>query len=100
MLLKRITQVDGIMADLGISSHQIDTPERGFSYRFEAELDMRMDTRGGVTATELLNELDEEDLMVIFRNYGELRNARKVAKTIVARRVGAKISTTTQLENV
>ncbi|MEL6135071.1 MAG: 16S rRNA (cytosine(1402)-N(4))-methyltransferase RsmH, partial [Bacteroidota bacterium] len=100
LLLKRITKVDGILADLGISSHQIDTPERGFSYRFEAELDMRMDVRQETTAAQILNEAEEGELVRIFWNYGELKNARKVARNIVSRRIGAKISTTTQLENI
>ncbi|MEO1417050.1 MAG: 16S rRNA (cytosine(1402)-N(4))-methyltransferase RsmH [Bacteroidota bacterium] len=100
LLLKRITQVDGILADLGISSHQIDTPERGFSYRFDAELDMRMDVRQERTAADILNEAEEEELLRIFWNYGELKNARKVVRNIISRRIGAKISTTSQLENI
>ncbi len=78
--LNGVTQVDGILADLGISSHQIDSPERGFSTRFEGPLDMRMDQKGNLTAAKILNEYPEADLHKIFGMYGELKNARTAAK--------------------
>lgn len=84
--LNGVTQVDGILADLGISSHQIDSPARGFSTRFEGPLDMRMDQQGKVTAAKILNQASEESLHKIFGMYGELKNARTVAKAIVMAR--------------
>ncbi|GAB4419650.1 MAG: 16S rRNA (cytosine(1402)-N(4))-methyltransferase RsmH [Bacteroidia bacterium] len=92
--------VDGILADLGISSHQIDTAERGFSYRFDAMLDMRMNPQGGRTAADLLNEADEADLLHYFRAYGELPNARKLAGLIVATRRSQRITMTRQFEAI
>lgn len=100
LLRKRITQVDGILADLGISSHQIDTPERGFSFRFPADLDMRMDQRQEQTAADLLNELEEEELAKLFRDLGEIPNAKKLARLIVARRFPGGIRTTEQFEGI
>jgi 16S rRNA (cytosine1402-N4)-methyltransferase len=79
-------QVDGILADLGISSHQIDSPERGFSTRFEGPLDMRMDQKGKLTAAKILNEYPETDLHKIFGMYGELKNARTAAKAVIEAR--------------
>lgn len=93
MFLKRylklngVSQVDGILADLGISSHQIDSPARGFSTRFGGPLDMRMDTSVSQTAAVVLNTYPEQELHKIFGMYGELRNARTVARLIVQRRV-------------
>jgi 16S rRNA (cytosine1402-N4)-methyltransferase len=84
--LSGVTQVDGILADLGISSHQIDSPERGFSTRFEGPLDMRMDQKGNITAAKILNEYPEADLHKIFGMYGELKNARTAAKAVIAAR--------------
>lgn len=98
--MKRIAGVDGILADLGVSSHQLDTAERGFSYRFDAPLDMRMDTSHGKTAAEVLNETDEEDLVRIFSQYGEVTNSRKLARTIVVKRSVAPITHTQQFEGV
>ncbi|MDX2250217.1 MAG: 16S rRNA (cytosine(1402)-N(4))-methyltransferase RsmH [Bacteroidia bacterium] len=95
-----IGSVDGILADLGISSHQIDTPERGFSYRFEAPLDMRMDTTQPLTAADILNETDEPELVSIFSRYGEVPNSRKLARTIVGGRKRAPLSTTRQFETL
>jgi 16S rRNA (cytosine1402-N4)-methyltransferase len=92
--LNGITQVDGILADLGISSHQIDSPERGFSTRFEGPLDMRMDQQGKLTAAKILNEYSEAELHKIFGMYGELKNARTAAKSVVMAR-GLKPFTTT-----
>ena len=88
--------VDGIIADLGVSSHQFDTPERGFSHRFEGDLDMRMDSTRGISATQVVNEYPEERLADIFRRYGELANARRIAQLIVNNREKG-IRTTLQL---
>jgi 16S rRNA (cytosine1402-N4)-methyltransferase len=82
-----VTTVDGVMADLGISSHQIDSPARGFSTRFDGPLDMRMDRNANQTAANILNSYPEEDLHKIFGMYGELKNARTVARLISQRRV-------------
>ena len=84
--LRGVDQVDGILADLGVSSHQFDEGERGFSYRFDALLDMRMNAREGKTAADVLNTLDEEELQRIFSVYGEVRNAKTLAQAVVARR--------------
>lgn len=85
--LHRIDKVDGILGDLGISSHQIDTAERGFSTRFEGELDMRMDRGNSLTASELINTYSEADLHKILGKYGEVRNARTLARAIVSQRI-------------
>ena len=84
--LRGADQVNGILADLGVSSHQFDAGERGFSYRFDAMLDMRMNAREGRTAADLLNDLDEGELQRIFGTYGEVRNAKTLAQAVVARR--------------
>jgi len=89
--------VDGILADLGVSSHQFNEAERGFSLRFDAELDMRMNVKSDLTAAKILNEYEEEQLIEVLRNYGELRNARKIARAIVLARAEAPIKTTFQL---
>jgi 16S rRNA (cytosine1402-N4)-methyltransferase len=78
-----IESIDGLIADLGVSFHQFDVPERGFSFRQDAPLDMRMNKSGPVTAANLLNTLDEESLANVFYNFGELTNSRKIAKEIV-----------------
>ena len=80
------TQVDAILADLGVSGHHFDDETRGFSFRFDADLDMRMNKRGGETAAELLNNASEEELARIFKLYGELNCARKLASRIVKTR--------------
>jgi 16S rRNA (cytosine1402-N4)-methyltransferase len=98
--LNGVTQVDGILADLGISSHQIDSPERGFSTRFEGPLDMRMNQKGKQTAAKILNEYPEADLHKIFGMYGELKNARTAAKAVVAARTSKSIVTTLDLKVV
>lgn len=89
--------VDGILADLGVSSHQLDTAERGFSYRFEAELDMRMNTLDGPTAAEVLNTYTAEELQRIFSEYGEVRNARTLALACVQLRSQQPFRTTGEL---
>jgi 16S rRNA (cytosine1402-N4)-methyltransferase len=96
--LNGVNEVDGILADLGISSHQIDSPERGFSTRFEGPLDMRMDQKGKLTAAKILNEYSEADLHKIFGMYGELKNARTAAKAVSMARGGKPFSTTEDLK--
>ncbi len=81
-----VTRVDGVLADLGISSHQIDSPERGFSTRFDGPLDMRMDKRSALTAAKILQEYPEEKLHKIFGMYGEVKNAKTVARTLSGHR--------------
>jgi len=85
-----IAQVQGVLLDLGVSSPQIDTPERGFSFRFDAPLDMRMDTTRGETAADFLARADERQLTQVIRDYGEERFAVQVAKALVARREGGR----------
>jgi 16S rRNA (cytosine1402-N4)-methyltransferase len=97
--LHGVTQVNGILADLGISSHQIDSPERGFSTRFEGPLDMRMDQHAGTTAAKVLNEYPEEQLHKIFGMYGELKNARTAARLIAQFRVDRPLEKTTDLKS-
>lgn len=97
--LNGVTQVDGVLADLGISSHQIDSPERGFSTRFEGPLDMRMDRTSKQTAATLLNEYSEEELHRIFGMYGELKNARTAAKAVTIARSQKPLTTTLELKN-
>ena len=91
--------VDGILADLGVSSHHFDDAERGFSFRFDAPLDMRMNRRDGITAAELLNTMPEEPMANMFYMYGELRNARRIAAAIVKARAVKPIETTQDLIN-
>ncbi len=94
------TKVDGILADLGVSSHQFDEAERGFSIRFEADLDMRMNQQSKKTAATVLNEYDENQLKHIFRAYGEVENAYKLVKLITDARITQPISTTEQLKTI
>ena len=93
-----LKEIDGVLADLGVSSHQFDTAERGFSFRYDAPLDMRMNKEGTITAADIINTYSQEDLERIFRIYGELDNARKVAQLIVASRAKAEIKTTQDLD--
>ncbi|MCQ2185734.1 MAG: 16S rRNA (cytosine(1402)-N(4))-methyltransferase RsmH [Bacteroidales bacterium] len=90
--------IDGVLADLGVSSHQFDTPERGFSFRFDAPLDMRMNTRAGKTAADIVNSYDEQDLEKILRVYGEVDGSRKAASLIVRMRNQRSILTTGDLK--
>jgi len=85
--LKGFKEVDGILADLGVSSHQFDVPERGFSIRFNADLDMRMDPNGGLTAAEVLNTYSEDKLHKLFGIYGEVKNAKSLARAVVTARL-------------
>ena len=82
----QVEQVDGILADLGVSSHHFDDSERGFSFRFDGNLDMRMNKRAGITAADVVNTYDEERLANIFYLYGELKNSRKIASAIAKAR--------------
>ena len=95
-----IEQIDGLLADLGVSSHHFDDETRGFSFRFDAPLDMRMNKRSGVTAAEILNNFDEEQLANIFYIYGELKNARKIATAITKARGEKAIETTGDLMQI
>ena len=88
-----VGEVDGLLADLGVSSHHFDDQERGFSFRFEGALDMRMNTRGGQTAADILNNYSEEQLSDVFYLYGELKAARKLAAVIVKARQTQAIET-------
>jgi 16S rRNA (cytosine1402-N4)-methyltransferase len=98
--LHGVKQVDGILADLGVSSHQIDTPERGFSTRFDGELDMRIDKTAGKSARQVINKYAEEDLHKIFGMYGEIKNARTLAAAIVKARNEKQIKTNDDLKAV
>jgi len=90
--------IDGIIADLGVSSHQFDTPERGFSFRYDAALDMRMNTEGTTTAADILNTKSEKELERIFRLYGEVENSGRAARLVCAARESSPIMTTGDLE--
>lgn len=96
----QIEQVDGILADLGVSSHHFDDSARGFSFRFEGELDMRMNRNTNKTAADILNEYSEEKLAELFFMYGELRNARKIASSVKAYRSAKKIEETKDLLSI
>ncbi|MFZ1703045.1 MAG: 16S rRNA (cytosine(1402)-N(4))-methyltransferase RsmH [Saprospiraceae bacterium] len=95
-----VVEVDGILADLGVSSHQFDFPERGFSYRFDAPLDMRMNVESDLTAKDVLATYPEEKLVEIFSRYGEVRNTKQLARTLVKIRKSVSIPTTFALNNV
>ncbi len=95
-----VRQVDGILADLGVSSHQFDVPERGFSTRFDAGLDMRMNQNAVLNAYTVINEYEEGDLRKIFSEYGELNNAGAIANTIVLARKENPIRNTEQLKQI
>ena len=88
-----VEQLDGILADLGVSSHHFDDSERGFSFRFDGQLDMRMNKRAGMTAADIVNTYDEEKLADVFYLYGELKNSRKLAATIAKARQQKQITT-------
>ncbi len=95
-----IRKVDGILADFGVSSHQFDTAERGFSTRFDADLDMRMSQKNDVSAFDVINRYDYDGLRKVLFDYGELRNANALAKAIIASREERSIKTTEQLKEV
>ena len=95
-----VEKIDGLLADLGVSSHHLDDESRGFSFRFDAPLDMRMNKQAGKTAVDIVNDYDEEQLADIFYLYGELKNARKLAAAIVKARQAQRIATTGDLLQV
>ena len=95
-----IDKVDGIMLDLGVSSYQLDTAERGFSYREDAPLDMRMDTRQKMTARDIVNDYTEADLYRVIRDYGEDKFAKNIAKHIVQARAVKPVETTAELSEI
>ena len=97
--LNGINEVDGILADLGVSSHQFDEGERGFSIRFDASLDMRMDQRQTKTAADVLNQFSEQQLHKLFEQYGEVTNSKTLAKTIIETRRTAPFQTIENLKN-
>tara|TARA_X000000368_G_scaffold417027_1_gene412319 strand:- start:1679 stop:2584 length:906 start_codon:yes stop_codon:yes gene_type:complete len=98
--LNNISKIDGILADFGVSSYQIDQPERGFSYRFDADLDMRMDVKNSLTAYKIINKYSADDLIKIFKNYGDLTNSRKITRAIINSRENKEIKTTAQLNEI
>ena len=98
--LNNILKVDGILADFGISSHQIDKPDRGFSYRFNSDLDMRMDNNNPLSASHILNKYSSEDLNKIFKEYGELNNSSKITRAIITSRKKKNIKTTFELNDI
>ena len=100
MRYHEVEQVDGILADLGVSSHHFDDETRGFSFRFDAPLDMRMNKRDGMTAADVLNDYEEERLADIFYLYGELKGSRRLAAAIVKARTAHAIKTTQDLANI
>lgn len=95
-----VSHVDGIVLDLGVSSYQLDTEERGFSYRFDSELDMRMDRRQSLTAKQIINEYSEMELFHIIKDYGEDQFAKNIAKHIVRARAEKEIETTFELNEI
>lgn len=95
-----VTKVDGIVLDLGVSSYQLDTVERGFTYKYDTPLDMRMDQRQSLTARDIVNEYSEQDLYRIIRDYGEEQFAKNIAKHIVAARAKKPIETTYELNEL
>ncbi len=95
-----IRKVDGILADFGVSSHQFDKAERGFSTRFDADLDMRMSKKNNISAYDVVNTYNYDDLRKVLFNYGDLRNANAMAARIIAKREEAPIQTTEQLKDI
>ena len=98
--LEGVSKIDGLIADLGISSYQIDVPERGFAHRFENQIDMRMNTDSEFDASDILNSYKEEDLANIFYFYGEVNQSKKIAKRIIDSRSKQKIETVNQFKNI
>jgi len=95
-----VKKVDGILGDFGVSSHQFDVAERGFSTRFESKLDMRMNQQSTISAHEVVNNYEEKQLRAVLFNYGELRNAPKIARTIVSARKEGEIATSERLKEI
>jgi len=98
--MEGVCKIDGLLADLGVSSHQFDVAERGFSIRFDGELDMRMNTNSSLSAKEVVNEYAQQDLANVLYKYGELRNSRAIARAIVESSKQEAIITTNQLIDV
>ena len=96
----KISEIDGLLADFGISSHQIDNKNRGFSTRFNSELDMRMNSTQKINAKIIVNDYDKDQLEYIFKNFGELRNYKKVTEKIISERVKKSIETTGDLKKI
>ena len=96
----KIKEIDGLLADFGISSHQIDNENRGFSTRFNSELDMRMNSTQKINAKIIVNDYDKDQLEYIFKNFGELRNYKKVTEKIISERVKKSIETTGDLKKI
>ena len=96
----KINEIDGLLADFGISSHQIDNKDRGFSTRFNSELDMRMNSTQKIDAKTIVNDYDKDQLEYIFKNFGELRNYKKVAEKIISERAKRPIETTGDLKKI
>ncbi len=96
--LFQMIPVDGILADLGVSSHQIDTAERGFSTRFDAKIDMRMDQSLGTTALDILNAYSDDELFWVFKTYGELKNSKQISRLIIKAREEQPLSTTAEFK--
>lgn len=97
LIYEGVEEVDGIIADLGVSFHQFDTPERGFSFRFDTPLDMRMNSKGGKSAEDIINGYSQDELARILKEYGELNRAKVIAGAIVEARSEGRIRTTGQL---
>lgn len=97
---RMVRQIDGVLADLGVSSHQFDTPDRGFSTRFDGELDMRMNQSSKLSAKTIVNEYEEEDLARIFYDYGELQGSYRLAKEIIKARAEKPIETIEELKAI
>jgi len=98
--IESIQNYDGVLADLGVSSFQLDNPESGFTYRSDAILDLRMDKSKNITAADIINTFTEEDLANVFYQYGEEKNSRRISRTIVEKRAAKKIETTGQLVSI
>ena len=98
--IRAIKQVDGVLGDLGVSSHQFDTPERGFSTRFDGELDMRMNQNAKLSAKTIINEYEEEDLARIFYDFGELQGSYRLAREVVKARADKQIETIDELKQI
>jgi len=98
--IESLKYFDGVLADLGVSSFQLDNPESGFTFRTEAPLDLRMDKTKEVSAADVINSYDEQDLADIFFNYGEEKNSRKIARSIVQKRLIKKIETTKDISEI
>jgi 16S rRNA (cytosine1402-N4)-methyltransferase len=98
--IESIQSYDGVLADLGVSSFQLDNPVSGFTYRSDANLDLRMDKSKNITAADIINTFTEEDLANVFYQYGEEKNSRKISRTIVEKRTAKKIDTTGQLVSI